>query len=331
MSEIFVYQACYADGYEEVRILRGKRDLTAFESELRERTAWFYPIGKMEAQDEADGGFTLDFKALNELQEAWEASGSPKIAGLGEGPSPSEDENDEIECPNGQMERCLFYLRGTEDGDEAVMVYRQSHIDDVGGLDALEAIICKSSSWYSPIGELEMEAEDANFDNPEFPYGRVTPLIEAWIEKGAHTIKGALDPGLSEGTITPKMARRYFVYKFCEKDGRERVCGHSEAEVKEYGGVEALESAMSNHTSWYYLIGTLLIPNWVDGSGEVVQIPFRRIKALVDAWLAVGAPWKPGKYAGDLANPPKGHPLANESEQTSPYSGKKRDSSRRCE
>jgi hypothetical protein len=49
----------------------------------------------MEAQDEADGGFTLDFKALNELQEAWEASGSPKTAGLGEGPSPSEDENDE--------------------------------------------------------------------------------------------------------------------------------------------------------------------------------------------------------------------------------------------
>jgi hypothetical protein len=46
MSEIFLYKACYADGYEEVRVLRGNQELTAFESELRERTAWFYPIGK---------------------------------------------------------------------------------------------------------------------------------------------------------------------------------------------------------------------------------------------------------------------------------------------
>jgi hypothetical protein len=215
-----------------------------------------------------------------------------------------------------QMERCLIYLSCKEDGDEAVAVYSQSHIDDVGGLDALEAIICKSSSWYSPIGELEMEAEDANFDNPEFPYGRVMPLIEAWIEKGAHTIKGALPP-LSEGTITPKIARRYFIYAFCEEDGRQRVCRHSEAEVQEYGGVEALELAMSKHTSWYYPIGTLLIPEWVKETGGVIQVPVRRIKALVDAWLALGSPWKPGKYAGDLANPPKGHPLANESEETS--------------
>jgi hypothetical protein len=95
MSEIFVYKACYADGYEEVRILRGNRELTAFESELRKRTAWFYPIGKMEAQDEADGGFTLDFKALTALLEKWKASGSPKMAGLGESTSPSEDEGDE--------------------------------------------------------------------------------------------------------------------------------------------------------------------------------------------------------------------------------------------
>ena len=40
MSEIFVYKAYYADGYEELRILRGNRQLTAFESELIRRTAW---------------------------------------------------------------------------------------------------------------------------------------------------------------------------------------------------------------------------------------------------------------------------------------------------
>jgi hypothetical protein len=49
----------------------------------------------MEAGDEADGGFTLNFEALTALLDAWQASGSPKIAGLGEGPSPSEDEDDE--------------------------------------------------------------------------------------------------------------------------------------------------------------------------------------------------------------------------------------------
>jgi hypothetical protein len=214
------------------------------------------------------------------------------------------------------MERCLIYLSCKEDGDEAVAVYSQSHIDDVGGLDALEAIIYKSSSWYSPIGELQMEAEDANFDNPEFPYGRAMPLIEAWIENGAHTIKGALDPGRSEGTISPKIARRYFVYATVKKDGRQRIYGLSEAQVQDHGGVEALELAMSNYNSWYYLVGTLLIPSWLDESGEVTRVPVRRLKALVDAWLALGSPWKPGKYAGDLANPPKGQALADESEET---------------
>ena len=161
-----------------------------------------------------------------------------------------------------------------------------------------------------------MEAEDANFDNPEFPYGRVMPLIEAWIEKGAHTIKGALDPGLSVGTITPKMARRHFIYALCKKDGRQRICTQTEAQVQEHGGVEALESAISNYNSWYYPIGTLLIPDWVEESGGVIQVPIRRVKALVDAWLALGSPWKPGKYALDLANPPKGQALADESEET---------------
>lgn len=95
MSEIFVYRVCFANEDEQIVIKRGNRELTAFESELRKKTAWFYPIGKMEAQDEADGGFTLDFKALTALLEAWEASGSLKIAGLSEGPSPSADEEDE--------------------------------------------------------------------------------------------------------------------------------------------------------------------------------------------------------------------------------------------
>jgi hypothetical protein len=49
----------------------------------------------MEARDEADGSFTLEFKALTAMLDAWEASGSPKIAGLGEGPSPSNGEDDE--------------------------------------------------------------------------------------------------------------------------------------------------------------------------------------------------------------------------------------------
>ena len=315
MSEVTVYRICYTDGQEEVCFLRGKRDLTAFESELRKNTKWFYPIGKIDGQDEVDGGFALEMKPLTALLEAWEASGSPTIAGLGEGPSPSEDENKETERPTGQMERCLIYLRGTEHGDEKVMVYSESHIDAVGGLDALEATIRKSSSWYSPIGELEIAAEDANFDSPEFPYGRVRPLIEAWIEKGAHTIKGALDPGLSEGANTPKMARRHFIYALCKKDGRQRICTQTEAQVQEHGGVEALESAMSNHTSWYYPLGTLLIPEWVEESAGVMQVPFRRVKALVDAWLALGSPWKPGKHAGELTNPPKGHLLADESDE----------------
>ena len=210
----------------------------------------------------------------------------------------------------------LIYMRCKEDGKEGVTLYCECSIQQYGGLDALEATICKTSVWYSPIGELEIEAEHAEPHNPQFRYWRVMPLIEAWIEKGAHTIKGALDPGLSEVTITPKMARRHFVYAICMKDGWQRVWAESEAKVQEHGGVEALELGISNQTSWYYPIGTLLVPDWAEVSPGVSRVSVRRIKALVDAWLTLGSPWKPGKYAGDLANPPKGHPLADESEET---------------
>jgi hypothetical protein len=140
---------------------------------------------------------------------------------------------------------------------------------------------------------------------------RIIKLVEAWIEQGAPVVKGAFDDG-STPNETPKIARRYLFYKICGKGGLERVVCHSEAQVREYGSIEALEADMSNNTAWFYPLGSLLFPFWVEISESGIEIPYRRIKPLVDAWLEQGSPWKPGKFARDVNSPPKGHPLAEQ-------------------
>jgi hypothetical protein len=92
MSELHVYAVCYADGYEEVCFV-AEKDLAegggvaVFESDLREKAKWFYPLGKIESEPTGRGD-SLEIKPIKALWKAWEESGSPKVMGKGAGPSP---------------------------------------------------------------------------------------------------------------------------------------------------------------------------------------------------------------------------------------------------
>jgi hypothetical protein len=209
-----------------------------------------------------------------------------------------------------QMARYVFYMQCKENGEEGVAFYGERAAEAAGGPSALESKIYNGTKWYALLGEAELPPQLVDSEDLELGR-RIIKLVEAWIEQGAPIVKGAFDDGLTVNE-TPKIARQYFFYKICDKGGLERVGCHSEAQVREYGSIEALEAAMSKHTSWFYPIGSLLFPEWVEISESDIQIPYRRIKALVDAWLEQGSPWKPGKFAQDLHAPPKGHPLVEE-------------------
>jgi hypothetical protein len=215
------------------------------------------------------------------------------------------DDKEEI-----QMTRCVFYMACKQNGEEEVEFHDKSSVQELGGLSALEITIHRTSNWYSPLGEAEVPPHLTDPHDPEFVFGIIRPLIESWVEKGAPILKGALDDGTT-ATLRPKFARRYFFYKFCNKNGREQVCYQTEAQVEEHGGIEALEAAMAEQTSRFYPLGSLLFPAWIEREGGVV-IPLRRAKALVDAWLEQGSPWKLGKFARDVDAPPNSHPLAKE-------------------
>jgi hypothetical protein len=123
-------------------------------------------------------------------------------------------------------------------------------------------------------------------------------------ERGAPTTAGAAGTGKPESTA---FAPRYFFYKHCDATGLESLSFLSEAEVLKHGGVESLEATISKDTSWFYPIGSLLVPEWAV-KPEGLAIPERRVRTLVNAWLKRGSPWKPGKFAGKFDAPPKGHP-----------------------
>jgi hypothetical protein len=94
LKEWQVYMAKYADGYEEVRIVPSEevaspKGLQEFESDLREKATWFYPIGKVRSRA-GKRGDSLEIASMKALVVAWEAAGAPKIHGRGAGPSPFE-------------------------------------------------------------------------------------------------------------------------------------------------------------------------------------------------------------------------------------------------
>ena len=213
------------------------------------------------------------------------------------------------------MARIRFYVQCKEDGEERVLFYNEPAIRKLGGVAALEATVQKGCQWYSPIGEEEVPSENFSADDKELQIPTVKALLEAWIEKGAPQIKGAIGNGAAGATGTT-FASRYFFYKFRDEDGVEHLTPHSEAQVLGYGGIEQLELTIAEHTSWFYPIGTMLLPTWVEEPGKRIEIPFRRIKALVDAWLESGSPWKPGKFAQDLESPPKGQALSMQTPET---------------
>jgi hypothetical protein len=94
MKEWQVYIVKYADDYQEVRIVPSKdvaspEGLQEFESDLREKATWFYPIGKVSSRPSKLGD-SLEIASMKALVVAWEAAGAPKIHGRGAGPSPFE-------------------------------------------------------------------------------------------------------------------------------------------------------------------------------------------------------------------------------------------------
>jgi len=206
------------------------------------------------------------------------------------------------------MTRCMVYVVCKENGEEGVTFFDEVSVEESGGLSALEAAIHRGSKWYYPLGEAEVPSHVTDPGDLSSAGKNISALVEAWIEQGAPIFKGAFGAGVSASTSL-KVARRYFFYKYCDEDGQEKVSCHSEGQVQKYGGIGALEIAMSDHTSWFYPLGSLLFPSWVEIPESGIEIPYRRIKALVDAWLEQGSPWKPGKFARDVDAPPKGHPL----------------------
>jgi isoleucyl-tRNA synthetase len=68
----------------------------------------------------------------------------------------------------------------------------------------------------------------------------------------------------------------------------------SEANVEKHGGIQAIESEMSERASWFFRLGTLWFPTWVEEPSKG-NIPYRRVKPLLDAWFESGSPRKPGK------------------------------------
>jgi hypothetical protein len=340
MSKLHVYVVRYSDGYEEVLLAPDDKMSTpdaaeAFEIELRETTTWFYPLGEIESRPDGRDD-SIDIAPLAALVTAWKVRGSPKIPGAGAGPSPfaipknkgrrlnrraGKDYSPAEELVEArrairarnkykeeiQMARCVFYVVCKQSGEEEASFYDEPSVERYGGLKALETSIHDDSRWYNPLGEMEVRTGKINED-PEILDGIFRGLLEPWIEKGAPTIKGAAGTDGLGGTSS-KFVRRYFFYKYCDKDGRESLSCHSEAQVQECGSIAALESVMGEHSSWFYPVGSLLCGEWVERSESGIEIPFRRIKALVDAWLEQGSPWKPGKFAQDLDAPPEGHPF----------------------
>ncbi len=208
------------------------------------------------------------------------------------------------------MTRYVFYMQCKENGEEGVTFYDEPAAEAARGASALESTVYNGTKWFALLGEAELPPELVDSEDPELGR-RIIRLVEAWIEQGAPVVKGAFDDGLTVNE-TPKIARRYLFYKICDKGGLECVVCHPEVQVREYGGIEALEADMSDNAAWFYPLGSLLFPIWVETSGRGIEIPNRRIKPLVDAWLEQGSPRKPGKFASDVNSPPKGHPLGEQ-------------------
>ena len=107
----------------------------------------------------------------------------------------------------------------------------------------------------------------------------------------------------------PNCVVKHFFYIFQAKDGHQEVVSRTAAQVAECGGIEGVETVLRYNTAWYYPIGVLLCSSWIKTTSDKIYFSFRRVKALVDDWLAQGSPWKRGDHAEEGEVPPKGKPL----------------------
>jgi hypothetical protein len=234
---------------------------------------------------------------------------------------------------NSRMARFLFYMTCETNDKEGVRSYLESSVKEHGGLEVLEEELRRSTKWFSFIGASEAPTSILSPGQPGFPHGSIAAMVEAWVEKGAPKTNGvagvrtrhkffgrksavsrirlASSNRLQEaqrGNQATRFTRRYLIYKSRNQNGDESIFAQDEAEVLEHGGTAALESLIYANTAWFYLLGVLEFPAWVRKESGI-QIPHRRVKALVDRWIEAGSPWKPGKFAEDINAPPKGHPI----------------------
>jgi hypothetical protein len=90
---VLVYMAGYADGSKEVRCTDYTESATLddagrLNAELHRAAVWYFPIGQIAAPAPLD--FDQLIVSVEQVIKDWECAGSPKVRGLGEGPSPLE-------------------------------------------------------------------------------------------------------------------------------------------------------------------------------------------------------------------------------------------------
>jgi hypothetical protein len=207
----------------------------------------------------------------------------------------------------GKMARMRFYVCCRKNGHETVVPFDGRWINEHGGVEKLEEMIRDDSEWYNPLGEQELP----DGENQELMGLTTGALLEAWLEKGAPTIQGALNGG-DTGSVRLKCARRYFFYKVCNEYGQEELVFQSEANIERHGGIQAIESEIAERASWFFPLGTLWFPVW-GAEPSKGTVPYRRVKVLLDAWLELGSPRKPGKLAQKWKAASNGHSRHKES------------------
>jgi hypothetical protein len=85
LVRLLVYVTCDQSTYEEFTFIpeaevEAGGSVEEYEAMLRERLAWYYPLGALEVVA-ANGGIEMPVGPIMELNAAWEKKGSPKIPG----------------------------------------------------------------------------------------------------------------------------------------------------------------------------------------------------------------------------------------------------------
>lgn len=196
------------------------------------------------------------------------------------------------------MAQYKFYVVCKKSGKEEIQFFADNYAKKQGGIEALESELRKQTQWYQLIGTLDVPHGATDCQHPDFPGQGVVDLIGMWVEQGYPRTAGNIVPTPAAKRRAYKRnavwSRRYFFYMVCERDGLEEVAWFPESQVLENGGRSGLETMISEHTIWFFPLGDLELPFWVE-KPKGIQIPLKQRNELVDEWKASGSPKTPGK------------------------------------